>query len=293
MLRSPVIEKINAYDKVGTIRAEVNKALVSLKELRAKYKFTENLREIEWLDPDRLFKVNPDETGEFFRLLEGYLKPLGYTTLNSGNIYRNVRLQIKDFKTLLRTAVDDRKSLAEKVDAPWDRIGCIGQDKLLAKQLIFCFNYDRGTVLPVFSNQHLRHFVSRVVEGTGGQTKYLSQGQEYEYYTKELIAAKNSYPATKAWDVTYFARFLYQTYPPPDSERVGVNAPNERKVGLAVSNEQLELQGFMRLLGDLQKQGKIDGEHFRDYRSLWNSQPAEREGLVERLKNLLNPKPNV
>jgi hypothetical protein len=289
MLRSPVIEKIAAYDRVGTARAEVNKALLSLKELRAKYRFSENLREIEWLDPDRLYKVNPDETGEFFRLLEGYLKPLGYTTLNSGNIYRNVRLQIKDFKNMLRIAVDDRKSLAEKVDAPWERIGGLGQDKLLAKQLIFCFNYDRGTVLPVFSNQHLRHFASRAVEGAGGQTKYLSQGQEYEYYTKELLSAKNSYPATKAWDATYFARFLYQTYPPPDSERVGVNAPSERKAGMAVSNEQLELQGFMRLLGDLQKQGLIDGEEFRNYRALWNSQPSDREGLVARLKKLLHP----
>jgi hypothetical protein len=289
MLKSQVIEKIDTFDKVGVTRADVNKALASLKELRSKYRFSENLREIEWLDPDRLYRVNPDETGEFFRLLEGYLKPLGYTTLNSGNIYRNVMLQIKDFKNLLRTVVDDRKSLAEKVDAPWERIGGLGQDKLLAKQLIFCFNYDRGTVLPVFSNQHLRHFVSRVVEGTGGQTKYLSQGQEYEYYIKELIAAKNSLPATKAWDVTYFVRFLYQTFPPPDSERVGVNAPSERKVGLAVSNEQLELQGFMRLLGDLQKQGLIDGEEFRNYRALWNSQPSDRTGLVERLKRLLHP----
>jgi hypothetical protein len=60
-------------------------------------------------------------------------------------------------------------------------------------------------------------------------------------------------------------------------------------VGLAVSNEQLELQGFMRLLGDLQKQGLIDGEEFRNYRALWNSQPSDRDGLVERLKKRLHP----
>jgi hypothetical protein len=289
MLKSPVTEKIAAYDKVGTARAEVNKALISLKELRRKYPFTENFAEIEWLDPDRLFKVNPDETGEFFRLMEGYLKPLGYATQTSSNVYRNARLQIKEFKNLLRLVVDDRKSLAEKIDAPWERIGGLGQDKHLAKQIIFCYNYDRGVVLPIFSNQHLRHFASRVVEGFGGQTKYFSAGKEYEYYTAELIAAKNSYPATKAWDVTYFARFLYQTYPPPDSERVGVNATSERKVGMAVSNEQLELQGFMRLLGELQKQSKIDGEQFRDYRALWSSQPSDREALVARLRALLGP----
>lgn len=91
-------------------------------------------------------------------------------------------------------------------------------------------------------------------------------------------------PTTKEWDQTCFARFLYQTFPPPDSERVGVNVSSECKVGLTVSNEQLELLGFMRLLGELQKQGKIDGAQFRDYRSLWNSQPSGRELLVVRLK---------
>ena len=135
-------EKASAYDKVGTSRAEVNIALTALKELRAKYPFTENLREIEWLDPDKLFKLNPDETGEFFRLIETYLRPLGYATVNSSNVYRNARLQIKDFKNLLRLTVDERKSLAEKIDAPWDRIGGLGQDKHLAKQIIFCFNFE-------------------------------------------------------------------------------------------------------------------------------------------------------
>jgi hypothetical protein len=289
MFRSTVIEKVNAFDKVGVARADANKALTYLKELRAKYPFTENLREIEWLDPDKLFKVNPDETGQFFHLIEGYLKPLRYSTPNSSNVYRNARLQIKEFKNLLRIAVDNRKSLAEKIDAPWERIGGIAPDKQLAKEIIFCFNYENGTVLPIFSNQHLRHFVNRVVEGASGQTKYFSAGQEYEHYTTELLKTKNSLPITKAWDATYFALFLYQTFPPPDSEPIGDNASSGRSVGNAVSNEQLELQGFMRLLGDLQKQRKIDGEQFREYRSLWNQEPSEREGLIQRLKRLLNP----
>ena len=289
MLRSTVIEKVNAYDKVGVARADANKAITYLKELRAKYPFTENLREIEWLDADKLFKVNPDETGQFFHLIEGYLKPLRYSTPNSSNVYRNARLQLKEFKNMLRIAVDDRKSLAEKVDAPWERIGGIAPDKQLAKEIIFCFNYENGMVLPIFSNQHLRHFVNRVVEGASGQTKYLSPGQEYEHFTTELIKAKNSLPITKTWDTTYFALFLYQNYPPPDSEPIGVNTSPSRTVGHEVSNEQLELQGFMRLLGELQKQGKIDGEQFRENRSLWNQQPSEREGLTQRLKRLLNP----
>src|SRR5512138_3237285 len=140
-------EKANAYDKVGVEKAEMTKALLALKSFRQRYPFTENLASIEWLDPDKLFKVNPEEVGDFFGFLDGFFKPFGASMSSSANVYRNARLQIKEFRNLLRTVVDDRKTLAQKVDAPWERIGGLGQDKLLAKQLIFCFNYDRRIVL--------------------------------------------------------------------------------------------------------------------------------------------------
>ncbi len=283
-----MVEKATSFDKVGVIKHEVDTALLSLKELRRKFPFAENLREIEWLDPDKLYKVNPDEVGEFFQLLEKSLKPIKYSNLtSSSNIYRNARLQIKDFKILLRIAVDDRKALAQKVDGPWEKIGGIGQDKILAKKIIYCLNYEKGIVMPIFNNQHLRHFVNRVVDAPSGQTKYFSLGQEYEHYTSELGKVKSNTPITKGWSSLYFACFLYNIYPPPDSEPMGVNATGERRVGYAVTNEQLDLQGFMKLLGELQKQGKITGEQFRENRALWTQQPSEREGLTQRLKILL------
>lgn len=285
---SSMIEKANSFDKVGVIKHEVDTALAALKELRQKFPFAENLREIEWLDPDKLYKVNPDEVGEFFQLLEKSLKPIKYSNLSNGsNVYRNARLQIKDFKNLLRITVDDKKSLAQKIDAPWEKIGGIGQDKTLPKKITYCLNYEAETVLPIFNNQHLRHFVNRVVDAPSGQTKYFSPGQEYEHYTSELVKTKSSTPMTKGWSSLYFACFLYNTYPPPDSEPVGVNATSERRIGYAGTNEQLDLQGFMKLLGELQKQGKITGEEFRENRSLWMKQPSEREGLTLRLKMLL------
>lgn len=285
---SSMVEKANSFDKVGVVKHEVDTALAAIKELRRKFHFAENLREIEWLDPDKLYKVNPDEVGEFFQLLEKSLKPIKYSNITSGsNVYRNARLQIKDFKNLLRIAVDDRKTLTQKVDAPWDRIGGIGQDKILTKKVIYCLNYEKDGFLPIFNNQHLRHFVNRVVDVPNGQTKYFSPGQEYEHYTSELAKAKSSTPITKSWSSLYFACFLYNTYPPPDSEPVGVNATGERRMGYAVTNEQLDLQGFMKLLGELQRQGKITGEQFRENRALWTQQPSEREGLTQRLKMLL------
>ena len=277
-----LLEKANAFDKNGSIKHEVEIEFGRLKELRQKFPFAENLRSIEWLDPDKLFKVNPDEVGEFFRLLESTLKPLGNPSLNNSNVYRNARLQIQDLKNLLRIAVDSRKSLAEKVDASWEKIGGLGQDKQLAKKIIYCFTFETGKVLPIFSTQHLRFFFNRAAAGNV-QTKYLSLGQEYENYTVELLKAKNSFPLTQNWDTLYFSRFLYQTYPPPDTE-----GAVEYKKTTVVTDEQISLQSLVRLLAELQSKGKITGQQFREYRELWiHQQPNDRDVTVWQLKQLL------
>ena len=282
-----MLEKANAFDKNGSIKREVEIEFGRLRELRQKYPFTENLRTIEWLDPDKLFKVNPDEVGEFFRLIETALKPFGNASLSSSNIYRNSRLQIQDFKNLLRIVVDNRRSLAQKVDAPWEKIGGLGQDKQLVKKIIYCFNYENKVVLPIFSNQYLRHFTNRVSDTFVAQTKYLSLGQEYEHYTTDLLKTKNSFPLTQSWDTLYFTRFLYQTYPPPDTERA-----TEDKKAAVVTDEQLDLQSFVKLLGELQSKGKITGQQFREHRELWmHQQPNDRDILVWRLKELLKAEP--
>jgi len=279
-------QKIEAFDKATAIKCEVNLVLGALKGFRQKFPFAENLASIEWLDPDRLFKVNPDQVGEFFGFLEKNLNLSGTSTQNSSNAYRNARLQIKDLKNLLRISVDDRKSLAQKIDAPWERIGGFGQDKVVAKKIIYCFNYEKGTVLPVFGNQHLRHFVNRTVGTAALKPKYLSLGQEYEHYTSELLNLKNNFLPTKGWDTLYFARFLYAEFPPPDSEPQ-TSSERSRGSGMVVTEEQLDLQGFMKLLGELQKQGVLSGEEFRESRDLWVRQPDEREALMLRLKKLV------
>jgi len=168
------------------------------------------------------------------------------------------------------------------VDGPWERIGGFDQEKRLAKKIVCCFNYEKKAILPVFSNQHLRHFVNRVSDTAILQTKYLSLGQEYEHYTTELLKTKNSLPLTKSWDNLYFTRFLYQTYPPPDTER-----STEEKESVVVTDEQLDMQGFVNLLAELQRKGKITGEQFREKRALWVQQPTERQELAGRLKKLL------
>jgi hypothetical protein len=113
-------------------------------------------------------------------------------------------------------------------------------------------------------------------------------GEEYECLTTELLKAKNGSPITQGWEITYFARFLYENYSPPDREVASTNLFGERKIKNVVTRDQLELGEFVNLLGELQRKGKISGEQFRVNRELWSNQPQERNALIKRLKMQLN-----
>ncbi len=279
-------EKASVYDKSGIMKAEIEAALVLLKDFRRKFPFAENPDSIDSLKPDDIFKINPDELGDFFHYVEVYLRPLGHLTIHGSIVYRNIRMQIEDFKELLYIAVDKKKSLAEKVDAHWEKISRLGQDKHIAKKIIFCFNYESGEILPIFSTAHLRHFVNKIVEKPSSPNKYYSLGEEYSYLISELLRTKENSTITRPWEETYFTRFLYNTYPPPDREFGSINSPENGRPRNVVTKEQLAMGEFARLLQELQAKRKISGEQFRDYRSQWSRQPNDRENLVQHLRKL-------
>jgi hypothetical protein len=283
-----IIDKATSYDKEGKNKKQVDNAINCLKEFRTKYPFTENPKLITTLRQDDIFKETSDEVGQFFHYLEYYFKPMGYSTFRDSSLYRNIRVQIEDFKNLLYIVVDKKKSLAEKVDANWGKIKGLGDDKQLAKKIVFCFNYESSKALPILSINHLKHFLGKITDKPSLPTKYYTMGEEYECLTIELLKAKNSFSITQGWEITYFARFLYENYSPPDREVAATNLFGERKSKNVVTRDQLELGEFVNLLGKLQKKGKISGEQFRVNRELWINQPQERNELIKRLKLQLN-----
>ena len=184
-----ITEKANAYDKDGLVKTEVAKALGYLKALRAKFPFAENPKSIDALKPDDIFKMNPDEVGEFFHYLD-YYQPLSHMPVSGSSAYLKIRLQIEDFKGLLRVVVDKKKSLAEKVDTPRGNMKGLGDDKQLVKKIIFCFNYESGALLPIVSTNHLKHFVNKTVERSIVPAKFYSLGEEYQYLTRSAYKSK-------------------------------------------------------------------------------------------------------
>ena len=116
---------------------------------------------------------------------------------------------------------------------------------------------------------------------------YTTLGEEYEYLTDELLKVKNGFQVTETWEMPYFSRFLYDTFPPPDKDTPPIDASGGKRDRRGPTSEQLEMGEFVKLLGELQRKRKISGQQFMEYRDQWSKQPLERDALNERLKRLL------
>jgi len=205
-----ISEKAKMFDPNGEIRREIDAALKLLEQFRKKYPFKDDPASINDLTPDDLFKKGEDY---FFKWIEFTLAPLGHITTYA-TVYRNACSQLEDFKDLLRIAVDKNKSLAEKVDAPWERISGMGGDKHIAKKIISCYD---DNVLPIFRTKDLEYFFNLFVGRLKLPSNYdaMSVGEKYQFLNQALIKVKESIPETKEWSNAYFMRFLYETFPPP------------------------------------------------------------------------------
>lgn len=181
-------------------------------------------------------------------MIEFTLRPLGRVVVGSAIAYQNACKQIDDFKELLRIAVDDEKTLAEKVDAPWERISGMGGDKIIAKKIIACYD---DNVLPIFKTSDLEYFFNLFVGRQNLPSNYddMSLGEKYQFLNQSLIKVKDATPETKNWNNAYFMRFLYEMFPPPREKIVwGKPAPAPQplnKLGLLFEPQTHEEMMFL------------------------------------------------
>src|SRR3990170_3049055 len=285
-----MLDKWRIFVKSGAVKSEMENAIELLKRFRETYPFVENPGSIETLSPDDIFKEQPSEVGEFFHWLEYYLYPIGHLTIYGSKVYRQIRSQFEDFKELLYTVVDRKKSLVEKVDAQWDEIKHLGGDRHIGKKIIFCFNFETEEILPIFKTSHLEYFFDNIADRPEYTWKYASMtlGEKYHFLNSEIIKVKKSFPETMSCTIPYFARFLYDFYPPPRLE--STESPNEStKLEEKLATEQkVQFRNFMILLNELRSKNKISAEELRLYRKQWENYPQGRESLFDQLTALKN-----
>lgn len=280
-MTASMIQKAMAFRENREIKTEMDNAIALLKRFREKYSFVKNPKSIETLDPEDIFREQTSQVGDFFHWLEYYLYPIGHLTLYGSNVYRQIRSQFEEFKALLYVVVDKEKSIAEKVDAQWDKIKHLGGDRHIAKKIIFCFNFETEEILPIFKTSHLEHFLANIVERPECPTNYdsLTLGEKYELLNSEVLKVKMKYPETQTWEIPYFARFLYEAYPPPEMDSQEMSRLDAK----AKIERQQQFADFVKLLTELQRKGKISGEEFRFNLKLWEDHPEDRKALVDRL----------
>jgi len=224
------MSKIDAFnEEVKKRQKDIEKFENSIKEawkrhaeLLRKFPFREKPDVIDNLTPKDLY--DPGNPDYFFNYMEHKLKPLGHIYVPSDAPWRNAQEDLNQFKDLLKIAVDESKTLAEKIDAPWENITRWGGDKHFAKKLIFCYFPEK--MIPIFHSDHMEHFIDtlgfaedkeRLAKDKYGKAyEDVSLGQKYETLTEILLKAK-SRTILKDANIAIFSRALYEIFPPSES----------------------------------------------------------------------------
>lgn len=168
-------------------------------EFASRFPFREKPELIDNLTSKDVY--NPGVSGYFLDYVEHKLKPLGHIYVPSDRSVRSARDNLDDFKKLLKIAVDDSASLADKIDAEWDTLSGWGGDRHYAKKLVFCYYPDE--VVPIFKTEQLEHFVKilglwenndeKAVNRFGKEYDDLSTGQKCELLNNILVTLKKSF----------------------------------------------------------------------------------------------------
>ncbi len=172
------------------------------------YPFNEHPEYIDNLTPDKLFEKGNKKT--LFYMISNWAsgtgKPVGYY---QDQIIKN----FEEFKNLLRGVVDQTKSLAEKIDLPWDIIPQLGGDRMIAKKLVYIFNLDKSLAISTPDMEEMLQrlgydFKKEALEQKNKEYSILSVGEKYQLLTETLLKAKNK--LNKDWDNITFNHFLYK-----------------------------------------------------------------------------------
>lgn len=283
-----LLEQIGAFDKDEAFKNQIDQTMVLLQKFRTKYPYVKKPDLIETLTGDDIFNESAGNVGDFFHWIEFRLKEIGYLSHLYSELYRNIREHLEEFKDLLHIVVDKNKSIAEKVDAPWQEISGMGGDKHLVKKIIFCFNYNTNDILPIFKTSDLEYFLEKITtDPIPDNYPRLTLGEKYQFLTSELIKNKEKMSQTKSWGLVYFSRFLYETFPPP-RDIISLEKKKKKEKEEQKRQQLKEYADFVELLNELRRSNKISATERRSYQKEWDNPQNRRELLIEELKRKKN-----
>ena len=174
---------------------------------------------------------SPGSGDYFFYWLEHKLRDLGAIAVGSTRPYVNAANNLEAFKGLLWVTVDDGKSLAEKVDAGWDKIKGFGGDRHIAKKIIYLYNHEEA--FPIYKTEDLKQFV----EELGGRPEeeaekrirkpfeQLTVGEKWQLLTELLAEIREGASELRELDNIELGYLLYTEIEPKAPRLSGVQQP--------------------------------------------------------------------
>ena len=215
-------QKLRDFRKESEAQKEINrtdKALVNLKKFVNRYPFREKPTEIQNLKPKEIFNPNQGDKDYFFYWIQYPLKALGHIFVGHAGWFENARDNSELFKKLLEILVDENKSIAEKLDAPWEEIKGFGGDKNLAKKILFCYYSEK--LFPIYKTEDLEDFMRKFnlpflkksESKYNGRYEVLTVGQRFELLQYMLSNLKKSIPESENMSKSIFSAVLYYYYP--------------------------------------------------------------------------------
>jgi len=212
-----ITENVKNFDVDSKFKKEINKSIDLLHQFRKKYPLNDH-EFITNMTPDDLYKKGSDY---FFKWIQYTLSGIGRIGIGSDRPFLKAGERLDEFKDLLQIAADPKKSLAEKIDAPWDRISGMGGDRVIPKKIIS--SYD-DKAIPIFKTEDMEYFHNQLIGPLSSSYDAFTLGQKYEFLTQAIIKEKQSHTETTEWNNAYFMKFLYEMYT-PKREKVNWGKP--------------------------------------------------------------------
>jgi hypothetical protein len=185
------------------------------------YPFRKDAAAIQHLTSDRIYA--PGSSGDYFFLWpEWRLRGLGGIFPRNDSAYVNARDHSETFKSLLEMAIPTDITVAERVDAPWERLAWFGGDKHIAKKIVSCYYADR--CLPIFRTADLEHFAEAFGCLASEDWRHYrlagwKLGQKWEYLGSQILAKLAPYRQRLGSHNSHLMYFLYHSAPPKGYDR--------------------------------------------------------------------------
>lgn len=179
------------------------------------YPYKEHPEKIDSLTPERIYDPGKKEKDSFFYWLEYKLKNLGHLGVYGDSVWKNAKNNSEKFRKLLRTAIDAKLSISEKVDLHWEGISGFGGDKHIAKKIVYCYYPEE--CLPVYKTEDLELFANQLgIDYNKGTFdlfgKPYETGQKFEHLSILLLDFKDETEEIQGWNNVLFMWFLYSEF---------------------------------------------------------------------------------